>query len=682
MSTGSLTDRFRYAPGLDGVRALAVLAVVVYHLGTTGDGEPLLAGGYLGVDVFFVLSGYLITSLLVVEVQQTGRISLLGFYQRRARRLLPAAITVLLAVSVVAVLWLPRHANTLGGDVVAALGYASNWWLIAQDSSYFGGGGPRLLTHLWSLAVEEQFYLVWPLALMAFAAWRASRATILTVLGLAIAASITTAVLLYDPFIDPSRVYYGTDTRAFAPLIGAALAVLVRPWRRRLDPGPSHNRRWAGLDLLGVAALGGLVATAVLLADTEPLLYRGGMVGIAILAAVVVGVAGHPGTWLGRALGGQPLRWLGARSYALYLWHWPVFVLTRPHGDVPLSGWTSAAVRIGLSVALAELSYWLVERPVRQRGFFLGYTSRHTGGRFRLRLPVLRTAALAAVLAVAGTTVGFQLTAAATRSVDDVPRDSGAPVALGPLDLAEAEVGPSIGPSVGPSASQSVQPSPSVKPIPRLAVFGDSQGMTLLVNRPADLGRYFDVTDATIEGCGVLLGKVTSRSGERRDLNTTCGQWKSRWAASAAEIRPRIALVIIGAWDVFDLATTGDPMPFGSAAWDANFTAALKQGTATLRASGATVVLALLPCYRPIKASAGFWPERGDDDRTRHVNALIRAVAAADPTRVKTVEPPSQLCTDPVISTSIKYRWDGVHYFQLGSALYFRAILPQLAKLK
>src|SRR6266498_580672 len=597
---------FRYAPGLDGVRALAVLAVVAYHLGTTGDRGHLLRGGFLGVDVFFVLSGYLITSLLIVEVHRTGRISIKQFYARRARRLLPALFALLFAVGLVGIFWLPQQAAKLRGDLLASLGYVTNWWLIAENSSYFGGGDrPRLLTHLWSLAVEEQFYLVWPLVLILFARARARRWTMLAVLVSGVAASTALAALLYNPWADPSRVYYGTDTRALAPLLGACL----------------------------------------------------------------VGVAGHPATWLGWVLGLQPLRWVGERSYAIYLWHWPVCVLTRPGVDIPITGWLNAALRVAVTLMLAELSYWLVERPLRRPGFFTGRRFQHVKPRLAARFAAgLRTAVVATVVAVAGTTIGFQLQAAAGRPVDNVPVDAGPDATLGPLDPSAGPGAPSAAPSAGPTG-------------PRLAIFGDSQGMTLLRNKPADLGRYFATSDATIEGCGVVVGRVTSSSGERRDLSVACTGWASRWAASARRLDPQIALVMLGAWEVFDLDTTTGNLEFASREWDAYVAKQLQQGIDALRASGATVALSLLPCYRPVRGSAGFWPERGDDTRTRHVNQLLRAAAAADPAHVHTIEPPAQFCTDPKISVSRNYRWDGVHYYKPGAALYFKVTVPQLLKL-
>jgi peptidoglycan/LPS O-acetylase OafA/YrhL len=323
-----------------------VFAVVAYHIGTT-SASTVLPGGFLGVDVFFVLSGYLITSLLIVEVQQTGRISIKNFYIRRARRLLPALFALLLVVAAIGAFWVPQQAARLKGDLLASLGYVTNWWLIAEDSSYFATAGdrPPMLTHLWSLAIEEQYYLVWPLILITFAAVRARRGLMLLLITAGIIASTVVGFRLYDPFSDPSRVYYGTDTRALAPLMGAALAIAIKPWhhRARLPRGARH-----GLDVLGVTAMLALAGIAATLRDTEEVLYRGGFLVIAVLGAVAVGVAGHPGTALGEALGTQPLKYLGERSYAIYLWHWPVCLLTRPGLDVPLTGWANAGLRIGI----------------------------------------------------------------------------------------------------------------------------------------------------------------------------------------------------------------------------------------------------------------------------------------------------------------------------------------------
>jgi peptidoglycan/LPS O-acetylase OafA/YrhL len=662
----------RYAPGLDGIRAFAVAAVVAYHIGTT-SGAVVLPGGFLGVDVFFVLSGYLITSLLVVETNQHGRISIRKFYVRRARRLLPALFALLLIVGAVGALWLPQQAARLRGDLIAALGYYTNWWLIAENSSYFATDGdrPALLTHLWSLAVEEQYYLIWPLILVALAAVRARRGVMLVIVLAGVVASAVAAAMMYDPFSDPSRVYYGTDTRAVAPLLGAALALAVRPWkhRRRISRGLRRT-----LDTAGIMALLGLAVVAAVLSDSDDVLYLGGFSAIALLGAVVVGVAGHPGTALGEMLGTQPLRWLGERSYAIYLWHWPVCVLTRPGTDIPVTGWANAALRVAIAIVLADLSYRFIETPIRRGGFLA--VLRPPAGQVRTLAPVFRVATLTVVMIVGGAFVGVSLSTQSATPAAGGPVDSAPDATLGPL-VPEVSATPVPGATKPPKTT----PPPQRPKGTTVAFFGDSQAMTLLINKPADLGKYINAIDASIEGCGVLLGNVASRSGERRNLTNNCRNWKPEWNRKVNNLRPEIAVIMIGAWDVFDLTLDGTKMTFGSADWDANFMLNLTAGVDVLRAAGSDVALSLLPCYRPLDKSAGFWPERGDDERTRHVNELLTTAAQGYGDEVHVLEPPTEFCTKPSIAKNTAYRWDGIHYYKKGAALYFRRVLPQLLQL-
>jgi len=263
------------------------------------------------------------------------------------------------------------------------------------------------------------------------------------------------------------------------------------------------------------------------------------------------------------------------------------------------------------------------------------------------------------------------------------------PVAGGPVDVGPPEMlGPLVAPALVPVSPSPSASTPASTPPPRrrtgkptVVFFGDSQGMSLLLNRPADLGRHITAVDATIGGCGIMLGKVVSRSGERRNLETACPNWRDHWTDHAARHRPDIAVVMVGAWDVFDLIVDGTTLRFGSARWEAHFKRTMRTGIDIVRATGAEVALALLPCYRPIAGSAGYWPERGDDDRTRHVNELLRALAAAYPTGVHPLEPPGQFCTNRAIATDTAYRWDGIHYYRKGAALYLSAVIPPLLAL-
>jgi peptidoglycan/LPS O-acetylase OafA/YrhL len=376
--------RLPYLPGLDGMRALAVIAVLLYH---SGGGGAFVPGGFLGVEVFFVISGYLITSLILAQWRSTGRVELKAFWVGRARRLLPALYVVLVVTLTYAVVFLPGEVAGLRADVLAAMGYVTNWYLVWGHESYFEAvGRPSLLKHLWSLAVEEQFYVVWPLVL----AFGLSAGAVVTRWPRAMCIALTGAAgsavlmaLLYRPEVDPSRIYYGTDTRATGLLVGAALAFVWAPWRAAPASNPGGwsaavkqrsrlRRRWGWiaprlLDLAGLAALGGLVFLCLSLGEFEPFLYRGGLASVALLSALMIMACAHPHSQLGLALlGGQPLRWIGQRSYGIYLWHWPVFMITRPQLDVPLEGWSVLVIRLALTVVLAELSYRFVETPIRR----------------------------------------------------------------------------------------------------------------------------------------------------------------------------------------------------------------------------------------------------------------------------------------------------------------------------
>ncbi len=350
-------------PGLDGLRAIAVLGVILYHL-NFGWAE----GGLLGVGVFFTLSGYLITDILLNQVNQGG-MRLKSFWLARARRLLPALFVMLTVVTAWVTVIGPHQPADFRTAVLSAAGYFNNWWLVFHDVSYFARfAPPSPLNHLWSLSVEEQFYIFWPFLLMAGLHFvpevKSSTGTRLRLAGVTVVAALCSGILmaiLFSPTLDPSRVYYGTDTRALELLAGAALA-MVWPSRRlqtRIAPGARNL-----IDLLGGV---GLLAIFFMFWQTNefsPFLYRGGFALLAIAAVLAVAALAHPASRLGPVVGCRPMRWIGQRSYGIYLWTLPIVVLTTPDGALG-PNLPRAIVQVAAIMAVAELSWRYVEDPIR-----------------------------------------------------------------------------------------------------------------------------------------------------------------------------------------------------------------------------------------------------------------------------------------------------------------------------
>jgi peptidoglycan/LPS O-acetylase OafA/YrhL len=456
----------RYA-GLDGLRAIAVLLVIVFHL-TPG----ILPGGYLGVDLFFVISGFLITALLLREHEKTGRIRLLDFWRRRARRLLPALGVLLLACCSAALLAGSNVLVDLGRQVLGAATFSSNWLSIAGEHSYFTESNPELFRNLWSLAVEEQFYLVWPLAILALLLVPRRGIRVGIVAALAVGSAVAMA-LLHLPGGDATRVYYGTDTHSFGLAIGAVLALASRRWSTGPLAGPLAWPRWLRIALptLGLAAIGGLLALAATMPDDEPFAYRGGLALVALLTTVAIAGAVVPGSLLGRGLDVQPLRWIGERSYGLYLWHWPVFVLVMAFlpdlapGDATVwepGFWAIGGIAFAVTVVAAALSYRFIEQPIRKNGFRATFQRWFSG--WWDSFPRLATGLVAVCLvAVAG-----------TASVSAIASDPGETDAQAIIEAGAAAIAPPPVPTVGEGDAPSTPPPAELPGGDQIYAIGDS----------------------------------------------------------------------------------------------------------------------------------------------------------------------------------------------------------------
>jgi len=349
----------RYMPGLDGLRALSVLAVIAYHLNL-----KWAQGGLIGVGIFFVISGYLITDQIIQEWNKDRQFDLLNFWVRRLRRLMPAMIAMLIFIAMWLIMTDPSRLKVFSGDFISSLLYVNNWWLIFHEVSYFESFGPASpIGHLWSLSIEEQFYLIWPVILLLGLRFLHNGGKLLLFVIACAAVSAVLMGVLYEPGMDPSRVYYGTDTRMFALLIGAALAIV---WpSQKLNRNISAPARIV-MDTLGCLGLGVLILLMYQMNEYDDMLYRGGFAIIALITAVVIAVIAHPNSLLGKLMGLKPLAFLGVRSYSLYVWHFPVIILTNPKVITEGISVSHIVLQLAASFIIAILSYKYIEEPFRR----------------------------------------------------------------------------------------------------------------------------------------------------------------------------------------------------------------------------------------------------------------------------------------------------------------------------
>ena len=557
-----------YEPSLDGIRAFSVIAVMLYHADIAW-----LPGGFLGVEVFFVVSGFLITSLLIEERESTRSIDLKQFWIRRARRLLPALVVMLSATAVYVAFFAKDSAPDFRRDVLPSLGYFSNWWQIyAVDTPYFAASSLPVLRHLWSLAVEEQWYLIWPLlfALLFGAKWMRSKISGALLIGCSGAIMIATALgFVQDDETRTNFLYLSTITRSSGLLLGAAVAMLWRPWRKNSSPSWWRSSIADALAIASMAVIGVLMAT-VHVADER--LYQSGLAATTFASAVIVAVVMRPtGLIVKRFFSQEFFVEIGRRSYGLYLWHWPIFVVTHARD----SG-NRLAVAIALTIIINEFVYQYVEIPTRRGALGNWWHNRPQLSAMHRRLPVLITAVVVASLSITGVkVVGIE---ARDLSIDT---STASVIFSVPTTVASA--------SSLPAASTTTT---TIAKLPRkLVIVGDSQANSLAVNKPSGMEKTFIVANGSIDGCGIFdrgVGVGGTNGNFRRNFANCVGFEKS-WAKSATKAKADVALVVIGAWEVLDLKINGFTFGVNSLPADTMFRMQMKRGIAALRATGATV---------------------------------------------------------------------------------------------
>ena len=663
--------RLAYLPALDGVRACAVVAVMMFH-----GGIPHMDGGFMGVDAFFVLSGFLITSLLVGEWRQTLTIKLGAFWARRARRLLPALLLMLLFVAFFASVIVPKGTyGALRLDALSTLLYVSNWHFILVNSNYFNEtAASSPLLHTWSLAVEEQFYVIWPLVVLGVMHFTRSLRALFALCCAAAIASATWMYVLYDGGVNTNRAYLGTDTRSQCLFIGCALAVgLVLLTRRSQEEGRlAKGELWqpagaTGRTVCGLIGLAGaVVAVALWVAttSTSSFPYAGGffLIGLAV-GGVILSAVAAPRSIVPRVLSLTPVRYVGRISYGLYIWHWPIFIWLN-HARTGVSGYELFAVRVLVTFAVSVVSFHLVERPIRMGTFVSTW-------RAWLAVPAGVGAVLVAVIAATTGTTAVAST---------------------------AFPGP-VNPTGGTTTTTSTLPGAPVGAAPvRVLLFGDSVALTLGIGLsfPSDQSRYgYVLSDKGILGCGVVNGPEVQLMGRRDAVPPACNgsplqpgassdtkPWPYQWLDAMNEVKPNVVVLLAGRWEVVDREYQGSWTNILNPAYAAYVKQQLEQASQLVTATGARMVFLTAPCTDEGEQPDGApWPE-DDPARLAAFNRLIREVVAEHPLTDTVVDLNAAACPGGKYATTVDgvvlRRTDGVHFTNAGGIWLAPKLMPPI----
>lgn len=652
--------RLTYLPALDGLRAVAVVLVVAHHLDA-----PWMRGGFLGVDLFFVISGFLITTLLLREYETHGRISFRSFWTRRFRRLVPALVVMIAAAAAATRAYgLPEQWNSIRWDTAAALGYVANWRQMLAGQSYFESLlGPNPLQHTWSLAVEEQWYLLWPLAvallLIVSRRWPGLARLPLILIGFGVVVSAALMAALYDG-VDPTRVYCGTDTRAQQLLVGAGLAMLLA--RRRVD-APGHSPAWTRP--LVLLCFGGFLLAATTLSDESTWLFYGGFFGFSLVAATVVWAVSSPTVTGPLAWLASPLPvWIGRRSYGIYLWHWPVIVFVGEPMGIDLPRVPLALLQVAVTLVAAELSFRFVEQPVRtstwRPAFVIGSWA---------------SASAATVVVAAITLVPPTGTMLLTSDVVTPSTTGAVPLSSLPADTSQAD------PTVDTDSAAAAQTA-AVPPIKRTALLlGDSTALKVLVDYDRSVARTWSIEGFARLGCSTTQGKPVDVGHDVSQVQEAqCLTWREDWAHWIETMDPGAAVVMIGAWEILDHVLEDGVHRFPNDDWMEIVRTAISDALDVAGDGGRPVLALALPCMRWGTAEPYDAQARNDQHRVDTFNALLEEVAATKPdTRV--LDLPGLMCPHGEYLEEVNgeaARYDGVHVTPAGADLFVDWLVEQL----
>ncbi len=667
-----------YSAGLDGIRALAIVAVLLYH-----GGVVWAAGGFLGVEAFFVLSGFLITSLLIAEWRRSGTVALRAFWARRARRLLPALFCLVGVVGLYEAL-----ASTdslvpgLKGDGIATLFYYGNWHEIATGSNYFAATGPPSpLQHTWSLAIEEQFYILWPVSLLA-ATWltrrvlRRRRPTDRRVMGMLLAMSVTLALasaveamILFHGGAGANRVYYGTDTRAVGLLTGASLAFALALLRSPA-PGARTTSPARGSGALGWSALLALSAVLVMMHygdGTSPWLYPFGMLALDLAVAVIIAaVVLRPGSVAGRIFSVAPARRLGQISYGVYLWHFPLF-LWLTAASTGVAGARLLGLRLSVTLLVSIVSFVLIEQPVRRRKLpnwlVVGLAPATLGAACvalfagaAVAAPPLATAPLPKPPArVEGTQV-CRVALTDTKQYGLSPLSPDVAAVQQPQWLAAHEL----------SWSSHSRVTFHTCPPKKVLLIGDSLAFSLGLGQMIEEHNYgVELANAAILGCAFHPGGELNISGTWESLPAGCPGALGQWRRDELAFKPQAVIVELGYRDEFDWRVHGKVVQLGQPAFDAAVEAQIQRYIQVLGGGHTPILFLSVPFADPRPQPDGSPSPAASPARHALINSLLRSAAATDPAGVQVLN------IDDVVSPGHKYerevngklcRFDGIHF--------------------